>query len=65
MQLIDAGYAGEWELPVIGAVVAPPAALVRPDGYVAWVGDASHPGLTEALTSWFGPPTAQIRGRDW
>ena len=39
VQLIDAGYTGEWELPVLGAVTAPIAVLVRPDGYVAWVGD--------------------------
>jgi hypothetical protein len=30
--------------------------LVRPDGYVAWVGDHDHFGLGEALTTWFGPP---------
>ena len=30
----------------------------RPDGYVAWVGDRSHLGLPDALTTWFGPPTA-------
>jgi hypothetical protein len=28
---------------------------VRPDGYVAWVGEASDAGLVEALTTWFGP----------
>jgi 3-(3-hydroxy-phenyl)propionate hydroxylase len=65
VQMIDASYAGEWELPVIGAVAAPTAVLVRPDGYVAWVGDASDLGLTDALTTWFGPATAQIRARDW
>ena len=32
-------YAGGWELPVVGAVAAPGAVLVRPDGHVAWVGD--------------------------
>ena len=56
VQLIDAGYAGLWELPVLGAVTAPPAMLIRPDGYVAWVGDRTQLGLTEALTKWFGPP---------
>jgi len=39
VQLIDASYGGEWELPVIGVVSAPTAVLIRPDGYVAWVGE--------------------------
>src|SRR3977135_2227219 len=58
VQQIDASYRGEWELPVLGAVTAPTAVLIRPDGYVAWVGDRTHLGLPEALTSWFGAPTA-------
>jgi 2-polyprenyl-6-methoxyphenol hydroxylase-like FAD-dependent oxidoreductase len=58
VQSIDANYAGTWELPVLGAVTAPTAALIRPDGYVAWVGGPTEPGLAEALTTWFGPPTA-------
>jgi 3-(3-hydroxy-phenyl)propionate hydroxylase len=60
VQVIDATYAGLWELPVLGAVTAPTAVLIRPDGYVAWVevGDPTHPGLHDALTTWFGPPTA-------
>jgi len=53
---VDAEYFGAWELPVIGTVMAPAAVLIRPDGYVAWVGDQKGKGLTEALTSWFGPP---------
>jgi 3-(3-hydroxy-phenyl)propionate hydroxylase len=59
VELIEAGYDGEWQLPVIGDVTAPAALLVRPDGYVAWVEqrDADTAGLTEALTTWFGPPT--------
>jgi 2-polyprenyl-6-methoxyphenol hydroxylase-like FAD-dependent oxidoreductase len=56
VQLIDADYAGEWDLPVLGKVAAPGAVLVRPDGYVAWVGDPGQPGLAEALTTWFGEP---------
>ena len=58
VQLIDAEYDGSWELPAIGAVTAPTAVLIRPDGYVAWVGDISQPGLAAALTTWFGSPTA-------
>ena len=57
VQLIDAEYAGPWELPVLGAVTAPTAVLIRPDGYVAWVADQTHLGLAEALTTWFGAPT--------
>jgi len=58
VRLIDAGYAGPWELPVLGAVTAPAAVLIRPDGYVAWAGDPADPGLADALTTWFGPPAA-------
>ena len=58
VQLVAAQYDGPWELPAIGAVSAPAAALVRPDGYVAWVGDRTQRGLTDALTTWFGPPAA-------
>jgi len=52
---IDAMYDGAWTLPAIGAVPAPTAVLVRPDGYVAWVGQGSDDGLAEALARWFGP----------
>jgi len=58
VQLVDASYDGVWELPAIGAVSAPDAVLVRPDGYVAWVGDGTRQGLGDALTTWFGPPVA-------
>jgi 3-(3-hydroxy-phenyl)propionate hydroxylase len=59
VQLIDAKYAGTWELPVVGTVTAPAGVLIRPDGYVAWVGDLqTHLGLSEALTTWFGPRPA-------
>jgi hypothetical protein len=58
VQLIDAKYDGVWELPALGAVTAPHAVLIRPDGYVAWVGDSTQPGLADALTIWFGPPAA-------
>jgi 2-polyprenyl-6-methoxyphenol hydroxylase-like FAD-dependent oxidoreductase len=59
VQLIDAAYAGTWELPALGPVTAPTAVLVRPDGYVAWVGDLTQPGLADVLTTWFGPPIAR------
>jgi 2-polyprenyl-6-methoxyphenol hydroxylase-like FAD-dependent oxidoreductase len=58
VQLIDAKYVGTWELPAIGPVTAPTAVLIRPDGYVAWVGDLTQLGLADALTTWFGPPAA-------
>ena len=58
VELIDASYDGVWELPVLGAVTAPTAVVIRPDGYVAWVGDGTDLGLPEALTTWFGPPMA-------
>jgi 3-(3-hydroxy-phenyl)propionate hydroxylase len=51
---IGASYAGRWELPVVGSVPAPAAVLVRPDGYVAWVGDHTEVGLPEALATWLG-----------
>jgi 2-polyprenyl-6-methoxyphenol hydroxylase-like FAD-dependent oxidoreductase len=68
VQLTDAKQAGVWELPVLGAVPAPAAVLIRPDGHVAWTGDLTDPGLPGALTTWFGPstaaggPTAPARG---
>jgi 3-(3-hydroxy-phenyl)propionate hydroxylase len=54
VQLVDAEHVGAWELPVLGEVGAPSAALIRPDGYVAWVGDGTDAGLRDALTTWFG-----------
>ena len=67
VQLIDGEYKGAWELPVLGTVDAPDAVLVRPDGYVAWVGDASEgsqPGLRDALSTWFGPGTTRNTAPD-
>jgi 3-(3-hydroxy-phenyl)propionate hydroxylase len=56
VQLVDGEYDGPWELPVLGAVAGPAAVLIRPDGYVAWVGDGTDTGLRDALTTWFGAP---------
>jgi len=55
VQVVEAQYDGAWELPGLGTVAAPEAVLIRPDGYVAWVGDAAGQGLAEALATWFGP----------
>jgi 2-polyprenyl-6-methoxyphenol hydroxylase-like FAD-dependent oxidoreductase len=56
VQVLDATCDGPWELPVIGAVAAPKAVLIRPDGHVAWVGDGEPAprALTDALERWFG-----------
>ncbi len=56
LSALDADYEGDWELPVLGRVAAPAAVLIRPDGYVAWVGDGTDTGLRDALTTWFGSP---------
>ncbi|HEX7115869.1 MAG TPA: FAD-dependent monooxygenase [Steroidobacter sp.] len=55
VRLVDAQYAGTLELPGLEAIAAPAAVLIRPDGYVAWVGDRNQIGLVDALTTWFGP----------
>lgn len=55
VDIVDATTDGPWVLPVLGAVDAPAAVLIRPDGYVAWTGDVADPSLTAALTKWFGP----------
>ena len=62
VQLVEAECAGAWELPVLGAVPAPGAVLIRPDGHVAWVGEGGQQGLAEALATWFGPAkSADVR----
>ena len=58
VRLVEARYDGAWELPVVGEVAAPAAVLIRPDGYVAWVGDITDAELANALAMWFGAPSA-------
>ncbi len=52
VRLVTAEHAGPWELPALGAVPAPTAVLVRPDGHVAWVGEGTGAGLGAALGTW-------------
>lgn len=52
VRYVEAEYTGEWELPVLGRVSAPTAVFIRPDGYVAWVGEGNSEGLMDALTKW-------------
>src|SRR5258708_1099290 len=61
VQLVSVTHAGVWELPVVGAVPAPAAVRIRPDGHVAWVGDGTDTGLRDALTTWFGSPSRARR----
>ena len=56
IKLVYGRYDGPWELTALGLVSAPTALLIRPDGYVAWVGDTTQDGLQDAMNSWFGPP---------
>jgi hypothetical protein len=58
VRLVEASYAGDWVLPFIGAVAAPPAVLVRPDGHVAWTGGLGDAALPRALDRWFGAGAA-------
>jgi len=56
---VDATAPQTWELPSLKPVKAPKALLIRPDGHVAWVGDGARQGLSEALATWFGAPSAE------
>lgn len=58
VRLVNARFAGKWELPALGVVPAPTAVLVRPDGHVAWVGGHAREALNDALGEWFGPAGA-------
>lgn len=55
VQQVEARYTGQWRLPLLGDVTPPTAVLIRPDGYVAWVGQGTAQDLTNALCRWFGP----------
>jgi len=57
VRLVDARHDGVLELPLLGEVAAPPAALIRPDGHVAWAGELADPVLLHALATWFGAAT--------
>jgi 2-polyprenyl-6-methoxyphenol hydroxylase-like FAD-dependent oxidoreductase len=59
------GWTGRVDLATACSAAPPPPAaalLIRPDGYVAWVGAADDPqrplthGLRDALATWFGSP---------
>jgi 3-(3-hydroxy-phenyl)propionate hydroxylase len=54
VRVVDATCEGSWVLPVVGEIAAPPAVLIRPDGYVCWAGELTDPELPRALTAWFG-----------
>ena len=54
LRVVDAEFAGPWVLPVLGEVAPPTAVLIRPDGHVAWVGQGTDAGLSDALATWFG-----------
>ncbi|HUQ09252.1 MAG TPA: FAD-dependent monooxygenase [Steroidobacteraceae bacterium] len=53
----DVRHPGAWELPALGAIDGPSAVLIRPDGHVAWVGAQGSSRLSDALTTWCGPPS--------
>ncbi|QNE21424.1 hypothetical protein F1D05_30245 [Kribbella qitaiheensis] len=43
-----------WAIPAVGDIQASMALLIRPDGHVAWLPEATTE-LHTALTTWFGP----------
>jgi hypothetical protein len=52
VRTLEARYTGAWQLPGLGEVAAPSAVLIRPDGYVAWIGDGTDRGLQDAIARW-------------
>ena len=67
VRLVEARFAGAWELPVLGEVTPPSAVLIRPDGHVAWVGAGNRRGadgrtrpLVRSLGSATAPPLEEM-----
>jgi 3-(3-hydroxy-phenyl)propionate hydroxylase len=58
VRLVNATHDGRWELPVLGEVAPPSAMMIRPDGYVAWVGDLTDAELPRVVATWFGAATS-------
>lgn len=58
LKTMTMAYDGLWQLPALGSVAAPTAVLIRPDGYVAWVGQGDWQGLEQALMTWVGAPAS-------
>ncbi len=56
VQLIDAEYAGPWELPVLGAVTAPTAVSDPPRRIRRLGRRAGRSRAPDALSTWFGGP---------
>lgn len=51
VHVVQAARQEALELPVLGTVTSPPAALVRPDGHVAWTGEPTEQNLFRALSA--------------
>ncbi|WP_407781043.1 FAD-dependent monooxygenase [Actinophytocola sp.] len=56
-----AGWADRVDTVTTTARSSLAAALVRPDGYVAWASDGGTAGLADALRTWFGEPQSRSR----
>lgn len=53
VSMVESRAADHWLLPVIGEIDTRAMVLVRPDGYVSWIGDHAAVGLRDALNQWF------------
>lgn len=60
VRTVEAPSLETWCLPKLGETPAPRAALVRPDGYIAWT-NTSAQRLNEALDRWFGNRAPLVR----